>query len=135
MHSISAQPLSDLTVDDLVTWKQLEYLRIAARDLTGLDDLDATGQALAELAADVFASACRLADARDLAVIGMGKMGGRELNYSSDVDVMFVGDGNADEMEPAARAVMEIAARCFRVDAEPAARGSRRTADPHDRLL
>ena len=100
-----------------MAWKQLEYLRIAARDLTGIDELDATGQALAELAADVFNSACRLADARDLTVIGMGKMGGRELNYSSDVDVLFVGDGQRDEMEPRARAVMEIAARCFRVDA------------------
>ncbi len=47
----------------------------------------------------------------------MGKMGGHELNYASDVDVMFVGDGHHDEMEPRARAVMEIAARCFRVDA------------------
>ena len=27
----------------------------------------------------------------DLAVIGMGKLGGRELNYASDIDVMFVG--------------------------------------------
>ena len=46
-------------IDDLVAWKQLEYLRIAARDLTGLDELDATGQALAELAADVLDGACR----------------------------------------------------------------------------
>jgi glutamate-ammonia-ligase adenylyltransferase len=103
--------------DDLVAWKQLEFLRIAARDLTGRDPLDATGRALARLASDVFESACRLVDARDLAVIGMGKMGGAELNYASDVDIMFVVDGSRDEMEPKARAVMEIASRCFRVDA------------------
>src|SRR5260370_41073341 len=45
----------------------------------------------------------------ELAVIGMGKLGGRELNYASDIDVMFVGD--ADPLP-----VLEIARRCFRVD-------------------
>ena len=40
-------------VDDLVRRKRLEQLRIAARDLLGLDDLEATTAALAELAADV----------------------------------------------------------------------------------
>ncbi len=46
-----------------------------------------------------------------LAVIGMGKLGGRELNYSSDVDVMFVGDGPAQLLERRARAVVDIAKR------------------------
>jgi glutamate-ammonia-ligase adenylyltransferase len=34
----------------------------------------------------------RDADGKDtgLAVIGMGKLGGQELNYSSDIDLMFV---------------------------------------------
>src|SRR5690606_19057465 len=31
-----------------------------------------------------------------LAIIGMGKSGGRELNYLSDVDVIFVGEGDAE---------------------------------------
>ena len=39
-----------------------------------------------------------------IAVIGMGKLGGRELNYASDVDVLFVHDGDADAAERAARA-------------------------------
>ena len=34
----------------------------------------------------------------------MGKLGGRELNYASDVDVLFVHDGDADAAEHAARA-------------------------------
>jgi glutamate-ammonia-ligase adenylyltransferase len=110
-------PRPGLAVDDLVAWKQLEYLRIAARDLIGLDDLKTTGHLLAQLAADVFGAACRLAGATNLAVIGMGKLGGDELNYASDVDIMFVIDGQRDELEPVARAVVEIAARCFRVDA------------------
>jgi glutamate-ammonia-ligase adenylyltransferase len=110
-------PRMDTTVDEMVMWKSCEYLRIAARDLTGLDDLDATGRLLARLASGVLDSACKLAHARHLAVIGMGKLGGNELNYASDVDVMFVIDGARDDLEPHVREVMEIAARCFRVDA------------------
>ena len=110
-------PLDAATVDRLADWKRLEFLRIAARDLTGVDQLPRVAAALAELAADVIESACLLSGVEGLAVIGMGKLGGRELNYSSDVDLMFVGDGPAGELEAAARQVMEITRHCFRVDA------------------
>ncbi|HWL02340.1 MAG TPA: bifunctional [glutamine synthetase] adenylyltransferase/[glutamine synthetase]-adenylyl-L-tyrosine phosphorylase [Microbacteriaceae bacterium] len=43
-----------------------------------------------------------------LAIIGMGKSGGRELNYLSDVDVIFVGEGDAEIAEERA---VEIATR------------------------
>ena len=94
----------------LARWKQREHLRIAARDLLEIDHLPEVGAALADLATDVLEVACRIAGTGNaLAVIGMGKLGGRELNYSSDVDVMVVGDANP-------LPVMEIARRCFRVD-------------------
>ena len=124
-------PRADTTVAELVAWKEHELLRIAALDLTGRTTLEATGAALAALASDVLEGACLLAEAADeaptddgdgsasgfrLAVIGMGKLGGRELNYSSDIDVIFVGDGSAERLERRARAVVEIAKRCFRVD-------------------
>ncbi|MGH9265026.1 MAG: bifunctional [glutamine synthetase] adenylyltransferase/[glutamine synthetase]-adenylyl-L-tyrosine phosphorylase [Acidimicrobiales bacterium] len=96
-------------------WKRLELLRIAARDLLGLDDLPVVGAALAELAAEVLDAAARGAD---LAVIGMGKLGGSELNYSSDVDIMFVGPGSAEDGAKAARAVLDVARGCFRVDVD-----------------
>ena len=47
--------VDDATPERLARWKQLEYLRIAARDLTGLDELPEVGAALAGLAADVVA--------------------------------------------------------------------------------
>ena len=47
--------------DELVRWRRLEFARIAARDLLGIDGLDATGAALSAIASDVFAGACRLA--------------------------------------------------------------------------
>jgi glutamate-ammonia-ligase adenylyltransferase len=85
---------------------------IAARDLAGLDGVEATTAALSDLAIDVLRTAVVLAEAQDLAVVGMGKLGGHELNYASDIDLMFVG-GDVRR----ARAVMELARRCFRVDA------------------
>jgi len=93
-------------------WKQHELLRIAARDLIGLDDLPAVGRALAELAAEALQAAVALAGAGDMAVIGMGKLGGSELNYASDIDVMFTGGDDRT-----AREVLAVARTCFRVDA------------------
>ena len=103
--------------DRLVASKRLEFLRIAARDLTRVDALEQTGAALAALGRDVLAASCVLAGAEQLAVIGMGKLGGDELNYASDIDVMFVGEGDHATMVRAARNVLEHARRCFRVDA------------------
>ncbi len=119
------RPVDDVTVEQLVGWRNFEFLRIAARDLVGLDPLERVGASLAALGRQVLDSACALAAAADrdgaegitLAVIGMGKLGGAELNYSSDIDVLFVGEGTRDRLERRARSVMDIARRCFRVDA------------------
>ncbi|HET9556064.1 MAG TPA: bifunctional glutamine-synthetase adenylyltransferase/deadenyltransferase, partial [Actinomycetota bacterium] len=102
---------------DLLAWKHRELLRIAARDLTGQDPVDAIAAALARLGADVLAGAVRLASADHLAVIGMGKLGGGELNYASDIDVLFVGDGEPEALARQARRVLDLARPCFRVDA------------------
>jgi [glutamine synthetase] adenylyltransferase / [glutamine synthetase]-adenylyl-L-tyrosine phosphorylase len=105
----------DLDEAALVRWSTREYLRIAARDLLGLDDLPAVGARLSDHAADVLQSSLVVAEAEDLVVVGMGKFGGRELNYASDVDLMLVGpDGS---MEGRARELLRVARTCFRVDA------------------
>jgi glutamate-ammonia-ligase adenylyltransferase len=98
--------------DELAQAKRLAQLHITARDLLGRATVEETTTALADLAAAVLRAAVRLAGAEGMAVVGMGKLGGRELNYASDVDVMFV-DGDARS----ARAVMDVARRCFRIDA------------------
>jgi len=99
--------------DSLARWKRLELLRIAARDLTGMDQLPATGRLLADLADDVLRQAHRLAGpaAEGVAIVAMGKAGARELNYASDVDILFVGEGDA-------RPILEAGRRCFRLDAD-----------------
>ncbi|SDZ05102.1 glutamate-ammonia-ligase adenylyltransferase [Micromonospora pattaloongensis] len=77
---------------------RLALLRIAAADLTGGRDLEQTMAALSALADATLAAAYAIAlrelpagtPAPRLAVVAMGKCGGGELNYVSDVDVIFV---------------------------------------------
>ncbi len=73
-------------------------LHLAARDLTGVVTVDETAAELADLAAAALEAALAIARSElppgstpaRLAVIAMGKCGGHELNYASDVDVIFV---------------------------------------------
>ncbi|HEX6395029.1 MAG TPA: bifunctional [glutamine synthetase] adenylyltransferase/[glutamine synthetase]-adenylyl-L-tyrosine phosphorylase [Acidimicrobiales bacterium] len=96
--------------------KRLETLRIAARDLIGLDGLEAVGSNLASLAAEVLDISCHVAGVdEDLAVIGMGKLGGSELNYSSDVDVLLVGSSRQPDLGDVRR-FLDLARRAWRVD-------------------
>ncbi|MGQ4437777.1 bifunctional glutamine-synthetase adenylyltransferase/deadenyltransferase, partial [Streptomyces sp. SAS_260] len=75
-------------------------LSIAARDVCGTTDLAQTAAELADLATATLRAALAIASAAApddaalcrLAVIAMGKCGGHELNYISDVDVIFVGE-------------------------------------------
>ncbi len=112
-------PIGTGTVDELVAAQRREELRIAARDLLGLDPLEVTVAAISAVAADVVRVALDLvaADGPPLAVIGMGKLGGDELNYASDIDLMFVGEGEPANLERAARRLVETVRRCYRVDA------------------
>jgi glutamate-ammonia-ligase adenylyltransferase len=88
---------------------QAESLRIAARDVLGLAELDATGLALSDLAESVVAKAVQLADPPlPFAVIGMGRLGGRELAYTSDLDLLFVYE--APDGVPAAEAAEQAEA-------------------------
>jgi [glutamine synthetase] adenylyltransferase / [glutamine synthetase]-adenylyl-L-tyrosine phosphorylase len=84
--------------------------RVAARDLRGatFEDVVAEVSAVAEACLRVAAD---LTLGPDQAVIGMGKLGGWELNYASDVDVVFVhgGTGAAAQEEAARRASRFVA--------------------------
>jgi glutamate-ammonia-ligase adenylyltransferase len=113
------RPVTAASIGDLRTAKEREYLRIAARDLLGLDPLEATVAALSELATEVLDASVALVVPEEvrLAVVGMGKLGGSELNYASDIDVMFTGEGDPDRLAKAARRMMDVARTCFRVDA------------------
>ncbi|HOP41414.1 MAG TPA: bifunctional [glutamate--ammonia ligase]-adenylyl-L-tyrosine phosphorylase/[glutamate--ammonia-ligase] adenylyltransferase, partial [Geobacteraceae bacterium] len=89
-------------------FKYAQVLRIAARDLNGLASLEEVTGELADLASaslQVAYEACRSLMVRehgvplmrtaageeeaDLVILGMGKLGGRELNFSSDIDLIY----------------------------------------------
>ena len=97
--------------------KQLGVLRIAARDLLGLDSVEEVGDQLSRLAARLLQSAWQAAPAGreggTLAVVGMGKLGGRELNYASDVDLLLVSP-NAADADP--RPFLDLARSAWRID-------------------
>lgn len=83
---------------------RLALLRVAAADLTGGRGLEQTMAALSGLADATLATAYDIAVDElpegtappRLAVVAMGKCGGDELNYVSDVDVIFVAAGDDD---------------------------------------
>ncbi|WP_337059568.1 bifunctional [glutamine synthetase] adenylyltransferase/[glutamine synthetase]-adenylyl-L-tyrosine phosphorylase [Kineococcus sp. G2] len=109
---------------------------LAGRDLAAADPtavLHETAAELADLAAAALETALALARAEvpggglecRLAVIGMGKAGGRELNYLSDVDVVHVAEpaDGADEAE-ALRTGTKLAAALQRICSAPTAEGT-----------
>ena len=103
--------------DDLARAKRLETLRIAARDLLSIDALEQTARLISDVASGVLQLSWEVALGAPsaVAVIGMGKLGGAELNYSSDVDVLLVGEtdrGGAPDVLP----LLELARTAWRVD-------------------
>jgi glutamate-ammonia-ligase adenylyltransferase len=108
-------------------WKHAEMVRIAGRDLLAIADLRSVARELAALADACLDVALAIAaPGVPMAVIGMGKLGGQELNYASDVDVLFVHEGNGatETAEHAARQVLRIMSEpsadgiVFRADAD-----------------
>lgn len=104
-HSWNAY--DDHTAVGLRRWKRREILRVAARDLLGAADLPVVGRELAALAEVCLRSALAIVDTdAPLTVVGMGKLGGGELNYASDVDVLFLHEGDGALAERAARELL-----------------------------
>ena len=90
--------------DGLIAFNQRELLRIAAADVLGRTTVDRTGRALTELAESVLGAGLELVDPQvPFAVIAMGRLGGGELSYASDLDVLFVYDAQARDSDGARR--------------------------------
>jgi [glutamine synthetase] adenylyltransferase / [glutamine synthetase]-adenylyl-L-tyrosine phosphorylase len=119
--------------DELRIAYHRRILQIAARDLTGVLNVDEVSEMLADLAGETLDAALAIAcndlpdhaDLCRLAVIGMGKAGGRELNYVSDVDVIFVAEpaDGADEAQ-AMRAATQLATAMMRVCSDHTSEGT-----------
>lgn len=100
----------------LRTFKRAEIVRIAARDLCGLASLEEVTQELSDLAAVslqvAYENCYRLlvqehgvplmvteygSRPASMTIIGMGKLGGRELNFSSDIDIIYFYESDKGE--------------------------------------
>jgi len=99
----------EAALDVLRRFRTQEFLRIGINDLQALLDSEEVSAELTALAEACLRSACAIA-ARDLsqrygdaglpgpyAVLAMGKLGAGELNYNSDLDLIFVYDDSSGE--------------------------------------
>ncbi len=90
-------------LDALRRFQRWELLRIGACDAFGLMDLRSVTRQLSLLADAVVQNALNQVaaqsgiDTAGFAVIAMGKLGGQELNYSSDIDLVFVTPGDPQQ--------------------------------------
>ncbi len=131
----SPEPVAtaDQALDDLRLGYRRWLLGIAARDLSGLAGMEVVAAWLSDLADATLEAALAIARADvgeaaftcRLAVIGMGKCGGRELNYISDVDVIFVAEAveGVDESD-ALRAATSLAISLMRACSATTQEGS-----------
>lgn len=105
----------------LRVWRREQMVRIAVRDLMGWATLDETLRDVSDLADALvsgaldwwYAELCKKfgtpigaesGEAQQMIVLGMGKLGGQELNFSSDIDLIFVfaENGQTDAERPLA---------------------------------
>ena len=112
---LGTQPVSEDNLKPVLRQlKQRAYARIAARDLAGLAPLSEVTECMTLIAELAVRKAVEVLGAglierygtprgtdgarQEIIVIGMGKLGGRELNVSSDIDLIFVypEDGDTD---------------------------------------
>jgi len=101
-------------------FKKREYIRIGLRDLLGKVDFKETVEDISDLADVCLQAAYEHADRElrkkygrpvyqdangnwiesEFAILGMGKLGGRELNYSSDIDLIYIYSSSQGETHP-----------------------------------
>jgi [glutamine synthetase] adenylyltransferase / [glutamine synthetase]-adenylyl-L-tyrosine phosphorylase len=117
---LKSRAVASPTALDLALFRRKELLRIVIRDTSGLSTVPEVTEELSNLADAILAGAlgkvtselmerygCPLiahasgkAEPAAFTVVALGKLGGRELNYSSDIDLMFLYSGNGEASGP-----------------------------------
>ncbi|MBZ5740303.1 bifunctional [glutamine synthetase] adenylyltransferase/[glutamine synthetase]-adenylyl-L-tyrosine phosphorylase [Nocardioides mangrovi] len=132
LDAVAGKPDAE-AVDALRVEYRRQLLRTAARDLTHHLAVDDAAAELSDLAAGTLEAALEVArqrvgpdaDQARLAVIAMGKCGGHELNYVSDVDVIFVHAAAEGASEDAAlRIATQLASHLIRICSDHTAEGT-----------
>jgi [glutamine synthetase] adenylyltransferase / [glutamine synthetase]-adenylyl-L-tyrosine phosphorylase len=133
----SSTPASTLPDTDAVDALRVGYrrllLRLASRDLAAGLGVDDAAAELSDLAAGTLEAALAIARSRvgdaasscRLAVVAMGKCGGRELNYVSDVDVIFVAEAaDGHDETQALRTATQLASHLIRICSDHTGEGT-----------
>ncbi len=95
-------------------YHQAELMRIGLRDILGLADfehnlteLSALADACLQYALDVLQRKNKI-KSPPFCIIGLGKLGGAEINYGSDLDLMFVTDAKPAQLPPLQKVAVEL---------------------------
>jgi [glutamine synthetase] adenylyltransferase / [glutamine synthetase]-adenylyl-L-tyrosine phosphorylase len=117
---LNERAVASPTALDLALFRRKELLRLVVRDASGFDTLSEITEELSNLADSILGRALEkvrseIADRYGspliedgsgvtvpaaFTVLALGKLGGRELNYSSDIDLMFLYSGNGETSGP-----------------------------------
>ena len=101
-------------------YHETEFMRIGLRDILGLADCEQNFEELSALAEACLQYALETVMRRNklkkppFVIVGMGKLGGREINYGSDLDIIFVTDSKEKELlklQKMASETMELMSR------------------------
>lgn len=135
-HRIATAQSVESRVNALKRLQRRELLRVAARDIFGRlnrETLTATTTQLSLLADALVDGVLRLAAAEHaarhgplpgrFAVVGMGKLGGVDLNYSSDIDLLYVYDAPAEAAGDAHQRYQRLGRRLTALLSEHTAEG------------
>ncbi len=108
---------SKKTIDEkkylLREYRKKEYLRIASKEISRIckphsiyAELSELADACLEIALDI---ACQKENIKEknLCIVSMGKLGAKELNFSSDIDIIFIHD-NIDSAEKSCKIAQEV---------------------------
>ncbi len=159
VYAVGGNPLDEYPVSDLAALNGTDpsaaltaaykrhILHLAARDLTGVVTVDEVAGELADIAMAALCAALSVARAQlpagsapaRLAVIAMGKCGGCELNYASDVDVIFVAgpllapgqEATPEQTDAALRTATRLATSMIRICSRTTAEGMVFPVDPN----
>ncbi|MFQ5856708.1 MAG: glutamine synthetase adenylyltransferase [Anaerolineae bacterium] len=108
---------TDSQFDALRRYQRWELLRIGACDFFGLCDMQTATAQLSRLADSLVRvgldiAATELGVTTDgFAVLALGKLGGEELNYSSDIDLLFLAESNVTDYQQLGQRLIEALAR------------------------
>ncbi len=116
---------------ELRRYRNRYFLHVLWREFSGHATLDETLRSLSELADRLLEAAARYAEGEiqrrfgkvcdekgesvSIVILGMGKLGGCELNFSSDIDLIFLYPGGADSDGPRSLSAQEYFTRVSRL--------------------